>query len=120
MKPRDFDRIKQRDLWCYATGKGGETLVPQHREGGMGGHRPENPAAIITFDSQINGLIESDSWWQREAYRSGWKLRQGFKSIETPVFHRYRGWLMLDDLFTFRAATPEEVQQFKARLGVFD
>lgn len=84
----------------------------------MGGNRPKQPSAIISFDSIANGNIESDPWWQNQAILNGWKLRSGFAPESTPVFHRTRGWLMLDDTFGSRQATLDEVRDFQARLGV--
>lgn len=84
----------------------------------MGGNRPETPSAILTFDAITNGNIESDPWWQRVAYRNGWKLLSGFEPQTTPVWHRTRGWLMLDDEFGIRRATPDEVADFRDRMGI--
>lgn len=109
MDRKRFARFLERDRSCYATGVSGETLIPQHRCGGMGGNRRETPAAIITFDAVTNNLIETDSWWQKQAYRNGWKLHSHLDPTTTPVWHRRRGWLMLDDEFGIRPATHAEV-----------
>lgn len=111
MRPVEFQRFLDRDETCYATGTHSDMLVPQHRSGGMGGNRPENPAAIITFRSDINGLIESDPAYQRLAYFRGWKLRNE-DPLEAPVHHVLWGWRMLLDDFTFRAATPAEIEEW--------
>lgn len=116
MTPREFEKFLDRDQWCYATGTAGSALIPQHRVGGMGGNRPQSPSAIITFDSVTNGHIESDPWWQRKAYENGWKLRSGFDTLQCPVWHVRRGWLMLDDEFGVRAATTDEIAEFKERV----
>lgn len=115
MDRKVFQRFIDRDRACYATGIEGPTLVPQHRLGGMGGNRRETPSSILTFDSITNGLIETDSWWQQTAYRCGWKLRSGDDPLTSPAWHAYRGWLMLDDDFHTRLATPEEVLEWQTR-----
>lgn len=116
MDKKTFQRFLDRDGGrCYATGREGDTLVPQHRLGGMGGNRPENPAAILTFDSIVNGDIESDASWQRKAYGFGWKLRAGDDPLLVPCFHVYYGWRVLKDDFTFRAATRGEIDDLVLR-----
>ncbi len=66
------ERDGRRSAW---TGNEGETLVPQHRQGGMGGrklkHRLSN---VVWLGSEINGLIESDPRWQAEAVQRGIKI----------------------------------------------
>lgn len=83
---------------CAWTGQDSDTLVPQHRAGGMGGsptkHRASN---VVWLDSIINGLIESDVEMQREAYRRGIKISKFMDSSVTPVRHAVHGWVLLDD-----------------------
>lgn len=66
----------------YDTGR----LVPQHRQGGMGGgkskHRIEK---LLWLDSIMNGLIESDADLQAEAVRRGIKISQHSDATEVPV-----------------------------------
>lgn len=68
--------LEQRDGHVSAwTGEDVPELVPQHRQGGMGGrankHRLSN---VVWLESIINGLIESDPEWQAEAVRRGIKI----------------------------------------------
>lgn len=113
MRPVEFERYLNRDETCYATGTRSELLIPQHRAGGMGGNRPQNPAAIIVLRSDVNNLIETDPQWQSRAYYRGWKLRQGEDPLESPVWHVLWGWRMLRDDFTMRPATREEISEWK-------
>lgn len=116
MPRKVFERYLERDVACFATGAANsDRLIPQHRLGGMGGNRRETPSAILTFDSIMNVAIETDPWWQRQAYRYGWKLQNGDDPLTSPVWHRTRGWLMLDDEFGVRQATAEEVEDWKER-----
>ncbi|ERG63514.1 hypothetical protein L332_03465 [Agrococcus pavilionensis RW1] len=75
------------------------TLVPQHRDGGMGGsavkHRLSN---VVWLDSLTNGLIEADPTMQAEAYRRGVKLRGDVVTEEEPIEHAVHGrCFLLDD-----------------------
>ena len=71
---------------CVWTGLDTDRLVPQHRQGGMGGgdskHCIEN---LLWLDSIVNGLIESDPWYQAEAKRRGIKISQHADPKKEPV-----------------------------------
>jgi len=75
-----------------------ETLVPQHRQGGMGGrsnkHRLSN---VVWLDSLTNGLIESDAAWAEEARRRGVKISLHADPRMIPVeYPEGRFWLTDD------------------------
>jgi hypothetical protein len=78
------------------TGDDCPELVPQHRQGGMGGrrdkHRLEN---VVWLESSLNGLIESDANLQREAVARGIKVASWHDPAHVPV--RFSdGWYYLD------------------------
>lgn len=74
------------------------TLVPQHRQGGMGGrddkHRLSN---VVWLDSLTNGLIESDPLAQIEAYQRGIKLRGDVDTEQAEILHAVHGRCQLKD-----------------------
>lgn len=80
------------------TGLEGDTLVPQHRQGGMGGssvkHRASN---VVWLESAINGRIEAEPEMQREAFARGIKVSRFQDSAEVPIRHAVHGWVLLDD-----------------------
>lgn len=76
---------------CVLTGVESDRVVPQHRQGGMGGrpdkHRPEN---VLWCDSILNGLIESDATWQDIAKAWGVKVPIWVRDVTAvPVFFRH-------------------------------
>lgn len=74
------------------------TLVPQHRDGGMGGsavkHRLSN---VVWLCSLSNGLIESDPLAQVEAYLRGIKLRGDVDTEQAKIRHAVHGEVRLYD-----------------------
>jgi len=74
------------------------TLVPQHRDGGMGGsavkHRLSN---VVWLDSLTNGLIEVDPVMQAEAYERGMKLRGDVDTEREPITHAVHGRCRIKD-----------------------
>lgn len=83
---------------CAWTGDDSDTLVPQHRQGGMGGrenkHRLSN---VVWLDSILNGRIESEPDLQAEAVRRGIKI-SGFADPTTvPIQHAVHGRVLLND-----------------------
>jgi hypothetical protein len=87
------------------TGEDCPELVPQHRQGGMGGrrdkHRLEN---VVWLESSLNGLIESDANLQREAISRGIKVASWHDPKSVPV--RFSdGWYWLTD--NTRIEVPE-------------
>lgn len=83
---------------CAWTGEESDRLVPQHRQGGMGGsplkHRPSN---VVWLDSIRNGLIESDPEMQAEAVRRGIKVSRFADTTKEPIEHAVHGRVVLDD-----------------------
>lgn len=73
-------------------------LVPQHRQGGMGGsprkHRASN---VVWLESGLNGLIESDVKLQAEAQRRGVKVSQHADTEKVPVQYADGSWWLLSD-----------------------
>jgi len=92
--------IEQRDgvRRCVMTGGEGDQIVPQHRQGGMGGrpdkHRPEN---VVWLNSLLNGFIESDAGWQDAARAWGVKVPLWVRDVSrVPVFFRAENaWFVL-------------------------
>lgn len=86
---------------CVLTGTEGDRIVPQHRQGGMGG-RPDKhrPANVLWADSILNGLIESDAGWQATAKAWGVKVPLWVRDVSlVPVFYRFEhAWFVLDDV----------------------
>ncbi|TXK17388.1 hypothetical protein [Homoserinibacter sp. GY 40078] len=112
-----LDALDERDghvsSWTgreYVRGSDSDVLVPQHRQGGMGGrpdkHRIEN---LVWLESAINGLITSDANFQTEAMRRGIAISLHADARHVPVLHAAHGgevWLTADG----RAApTDQEV-----------
>jgi hypothetical protein len=64
----------------------------------MGGrankHRLSN---VVWLESIINGLIESDPWWQAEAIRRGIKISLHADPRMVPVEHAAHGLVWLTD-----------------------
>jgi hypothetical protein len=114
MKRKEFELILRRDLWsCYHCGISDDTLVPQHRLGrGMGGSKnPKVHAAsnIITFCSDHNGKVESNSIALLRAKRLGWKLESWEDPLKTPAFHMVTGeWYVLHDNYTREVYNPSD------------
>lgn len=84
---------------CVLTGTAGDRIVPQHRQGGMGG-RPDKhrPANVLWADSLLNGLIESDAEWQAIAKAWGAKVPIWVRDVTlVPVFYRFEhAWFLLE------------------------
>lgn len=114
MKRKEFDLYLRRDFGrCYHCGASGDTLVPQHRLGrGMGGSKDPKvnaPSNIITFCSEHNGQIESNSIALLRAKRLGWKLESWQDPRDTPVFCMTTGcWYLLCDNYTREVYSPSD------------
>lgn len=90
------ERDGHRSAW---TGNDDETLVPQHRHGGMGGRKNKHRLSnVVWLESVINGLIESDPEWQMEALRRGIKISGFADPLTAPIKHAVHGIVLLDDL----------------------
>lgn len=60
---------------CVMTSAETERIVPQHRQGGMGGRKDKHRLVnLVWLDSIVNGLIESDAEWQAHALAWGVKV----------------------------------------------
>lgn len=82
-----------------------DILVPQHRQGGMGGakskHRLSN---LVWLESWLNGLIEDNATHANEARRRGIKISIHDNPQLEPVIHAVHGRVTLDDLGGIEAA----------------
>lgn len=96
---RLLDALDARDTHvCAWTGIDTGRLVPQHRQGGMGGRRDKHRLSnLIWLDSLTNGLIESDPLYQAEAVRRGIKISIHADPTVVPVDHIVHGLVFLDD-----------------------
>jgi len=83
---------------CVMTAVTGESLVPQHRAGGMGGRRNKHELPrLLWLDSVTNGLIESDPYWQAAAKAWGVKISLHADPELIPVFYRHlHAWFVLE------------------------
>ena len=91
--------VTQRDghvsVW---TGEDVPELVPQHRQGGMGGSRTKHRLSnVIWLESLLNGLIESDPDMQAEAVRRKIKVSQHDDTETIPVLYPDGRWYLLSD-----------------------
>ena len=82
---------------CIMTATESDRLVPQHRQGGMGGRRNKHRLAnLLWLDSIANGLIESDPRLQAVAKAWGVKVSLHANVEEIPVFRPHMGqWFRL-------------------------
>lgn len=93
------DRDAQRARHCVLTGIEGERIVPQHRQGGMGGRKNKHQLAnLVWLDSIFNGLIEDDADWAAIATAWGVKVPVWVKDVTAvPVFFRQEfAWFVLE------------------------
>lgn len=92
----------------YDTGR----LVPQHRQGGLGGRKNKHRLSnLVWLDSLINGVIESDAWYQAEAKRRGIKISLHDDPETIPVTHSVHGVVLLrDDGGVDRFTAPEAAE----------
>lgn len=79
--------LERRDGHVSAwTGRDVPELVPQHRQGGMGGRKNKHRLSnLLWLESEINGLIESDAGWAEEARRRGIKISLHADPAMVPV-----------------------------------
>lgn len=100
-------RDGRRSAW---TGNEGDTLVPQHRQGGMGGRRGKHRLSnVVWLESEINGLIESDPGWQAEAVARGIKIGGHDDPELVEVRHAVHGLVLLRDDGQVVSAWPAPV-----------
>ena len=89
---------------CAWSGIDTGQLVPQHRQGGMGGRRDKHRLSnLVWLDSLINGLIESDPLYQSVAIQRGIKVSGFADPTVTLIDHAVHGCVYLDDEGGFRA-----------------
>ena len=83
---------------CAWTGIDTGRLVPQHRQGGMGGRKDKHRLSnLVWLDSLVNGFIESDPVYQAEALRRGIKISLHADPLQESVEHAIHGVVYLDD-----------------------
>lgn len=84
---------------CVMTGTEGDRIIPQHRQGGMGGRRDKHqPVNVLWLDSILNGHIESDAGWQATAKAWGVKVPIWVTEVaDVPVYFRFEhAWFLLE------------------------
>lgn len=100
MNQKDFKRLQERDQYCLHCGEG-EAVAPNHRANrGMGGSKLSDvPSNIVLLCSRLNGLIESDAYYQKMAFDNGWKVSKWADWREIPVRDVMSGavYLLNDD-----------------------
>ncbi len=97
---KTLNAITRRDGHvCVMTGADTDRLVPQHRQGGMGGPKSKHaPANVLWLDSLLNGDIESDAELANVARAYGIKVPSGVNPERVPVFYRHEhAWFLLYD-----------------------
>lgn len=117
MNAREFDKYLQRDKHCPCCGSSGPDLIPNHRANrGMGGSKERDvPSNIHVLCSRTNGRIESDASEAARARAYGWKLYSWEEPDQMPYYDTVTGeWWLLDDEYSRRPATPEEVSRLVA------
>lgn len=82
---------------CILTATDSERLVPQHRQGGMGGRRDKHRLAnLVWLDSILNGQIEADPQLQTIAKAYGVKVSLHANVEQIPVYRpSMRTWFLL-------------------------
>ncbi|KSU52870.1 hypothetical protein [Microbacterium enclense] len=97
---RQLEALSRRDGFvCVWTATEGDRLVPQHRQGGMGGrpdkHRTEN---LLWLDSLLNGGIEADADLAEIAKAYGIKVPIWVPDVAAvPVFFAHEhAWFLLE------------------------
>lgn len=95
---RAVDERDGRECVWHGESCGTDTLVPQHRQGGMGGskrkHRLSN---VIWLCSLLNGHIESDPALAQEARDRGIKISQHDDPRYVPVTYPHGSAWLTDD-----------------------
>lgn len=82
---------------CIMTGTETERIVPQHRQGGMGGRANKHRLAnLVLLDSILNGLITSDAKLQLISKVWGVAVSLHADVEEIPVFRPHmQTWFLL-------------------------
>lgn len=94
-------KLEARDgkecVW-HGESCGTDTLVPQHRMGGMGGSRSKHRLSnLVWLCSLMNGDIESDAELAAEARRRGIKVGFWADTTAVPVIYADGDPYWLDD-----------------------
>jgi len=75
-----------------------DVLVPQHRQGGMGGRRGKHRLSnVVWLESLINGEITANPEMQAEAKRRGIAISLHDEPSHVPIEHAVHGRALLDD-----------------------
>jgi hypothetical protein len=96
---KEFAKLVARDTYCLHCGEQ-EAISPNHRANrGMGGSKlRDKPSNLVVLCSELNNLIESDSWHRGQALKYGWKLASWDSPEVMPVFDGVAGvWYLLDN-----------------------
>jgi hypothetical protein len=112
MKPKEFAKLFERDGYCLHCGET-EAISPQHRVNrGMGGSKlRDNSSNLMILCSELNFLMESNSYYREMSIEFGWKLESWQDPKEVPVFDGMSGvWYFLDDNFG-RKLSPDPKQE---------
>ncbi len=115
MKPKQFQRLVDRDSCCLHCGKT-EAISPNHRiNRGMGGSKIlDRPSNIIVLCSEMNSLIESNWLYREVAIQYGWKLERWQIPEEAPVFDtRLWQWFRLDNDYNRVVVNKDELDKQK-------
>jgi hypothetical protein len=104
---------------CIMTGTETERLVPQHRQGGMGGRANKHRLAnLVWLDSIFNGLITSDPQLQKLAKVWGVTVSLHGDVEEIPVFRPHmRQWFLLRGDTRFPITPLEALDRMHAFYG---
>lgn len=104
---------------CVLTAVTGETLSPQHRQGGAGGRKNKHRLAnLLWLDSIVNGLIESDPDWQAIANAWGVKISLHADPERIPVYYRHEhAWCVLEGDERRRITAVEALDMMLAFYG---
>lgn len=107
-----FNKLVKRDGSCVATGYEGDRLIPNHRIGGMGGHRSDDPTNLVLMESIFNGQIEQDAELRAQAFHYGWRLESWQDPAKEPFFHfGLRHWMLPDSYWDLKPVPiPARIQ----------
>jgi len=106
--------LEARDGMVSAwTGQWSDTLVPQHRQGGMGGRKGKHRLSnVVWLESLTNGLITSDPEWQAEAKRRGIAISLHDDPTLVPIDHAVHGLVLLADDGTWEPLNGPETLEW--------
>lgn len=100
-------RDGHRSAWTGVEYPKGDTdvLVPQHRQGGMGGGKGKQRLSnLVWLESELNGLIEDNAAYATEARGRGIKISIHANPQHEPIIHAVHGRVVLDDAGQFSEA----------------